>query len=591
MPLPPNELPVTEALVRPLQEASPWEGQFGPRFHVERELGRGGFGQVLLARDEKLLRRKVVLKVLLPNRQSAMAQRDWIEVELRALINLQHANIVRVYDTGELDDGRRFLVMEYVEGRPLTRWLAPQGMPVAQVAEIMKQLGAAVDAAHQAGVIHRDLKPDNILIHYPPSGALELKLIDFGVARSGSERGSQQTESGAVLGTVRYMAPEQMEGAAVAASDQFALGLIAFQMLTGRMPVQEDSPIQLFTAYVRGSYPKPTAIRPELPAELDPVLATALSYSPKARFGRVQEFTEALGRALRGSAGVSRPVSPAAGGRIIPKLCDRRLQEDHFKVALQERRKVAGGCLVLVPGPEAEGHDSLVERCFHTVARGSSGPAGLLQAPWPYEGDLRLRRQRLIGAALEQLTTGAEYEFGEDPYLALSQAVRRRPTGLTGVAHEIRASRWDQESAALLREYARALAQLPSAEATGWPLLVFVKLIFPASASGGGIGQWVNAFRHNRLRGQLRQTLEDLARGGAAVVLPELQPVAREDVLEWFSLYNVLESEQRRLEISSQIFPRDRDGLRLPMAAVEAFLEQVHQHSILQQSIQYRGLP
>lgn len=268
------------------------------RYIVERELGRGGVGIVYLARDDQLHSRPVVVKVLLEE-----SYRDeWIKTkfrqEMEALSRLDHPGIVNLLDTGELPEGRPFLVMQYVEGVLLRSLMRPEGMDMERVALLSRQIGDALTAAHDRGVLHRDLKPENIMIQSPGRGE-QAKIIDFGLAKVFNSRVAESTSIPNVAGSFSYMAPEQLMARPVsAASDTYSFGVIVYEMLTGRRPHNPDSMFQLLDMLRAGVRVRPRDLRPSLPETADSVILKALSFEPADRQEQAAEFGQQIEHAL-----------------------------------------------------------------------------------------------------------------------------------------------------------------------------------------------------------------------------------------------------------------------------------------------------
>jgi eukaryotic-like serine/threonine-protein kinase len=249
----------------------------GGRYLVEGKLEEGGVGLVFLARDQKLHRTPVVIKVL----REDLRHKAWFEKkfkqEIAALAQIDHPGVVRALDVGELSDGRPYLVMQYVSGVSLRSVIPPLGMELERVASLMRQMGQALAAAHDQGVIHRDLKPENIMLQ-TVGGEEYVKLIDFGIATV-RETAEGEGRTTAVIGTRDYVAPEQLRGKPVPASDIYALGVIAYEMVTGRRPFNADSLAELIDLQRDGVVVKPCDLRPGLPAAAQEPILKALSFT------------------------------------------------------------------------------------------------------------------------------------------------------------------------------------------------------------------------------------------------------------------------------------------------------------------------
>ena len=271
------------------------------RYLIERELGRGGIGVVYLARDQQLMSKPVVIKILLD--QVFETDSDgWVKKKFRqeveALARIDHPGVVGVLQTGELPNGRPYLVMQYIEGKSLRSVMKPEGMNLEYVAHIIRQIGQALTSAHDRGIFHRDLKPENIMLQSLGEGEDHVKLIDFGVATVKDSQVAANRATTMVAGTVGYMAPEQLIGKPSAASDTYALGVIAYEMVTGRRPFNPDSPYQLLGLQREGVRVKPADLRPSLPAQAQAVILKALSYEQEDRQARARDLGDELSRAL-----------------------------------------------------------------------------------------------------------------------------------------------------------------------------------------------------------------------------------------------------------------------------------------------------
>jgi serine/threonine protein kinase len=269
------------------------------RYLIERELGHGGIGAVYLARDKQLVSRRVVIKVLLEE----SLQNSWVvnkfRHEIDALTRVDHPNIVGILDAGEMEDGKPYIVMQYVEGTNLRSAITSTGMDLGRIGTLLRQIGRALSAAHDKGIFHRDLKPENIMLQMLSDGDEQAKVIDFGIAKVKDSAVAPTTSTNLVVGTVRYMAPEQLEKKAVtAASDTYALGVIAYEMITGRSPFNPESSFQLLEMQRTGVRVKPQDLRPGLPEAAQGEILRALSFNPSERHRRAQDFGDELCRAL-----------------------------------------------------------------------------------------------------------------------------------------------------------------------------------------------------------------------------------------------------------------------------------------------------
>jgi serine/threonine protein kinase len=272
------------------------------RYLIEKELGQGGICAVFLARDQRLNSMPVVIKVLLAIRQQTL-HKFWYEKkfkgEIAALTRIDHPGVVRALDVGELPGGQSYLVMQYVSGASLRDIIPPEGMKLERVAKLIRQMGQALAAAHRQGVIHRDLKPENIMVQSVGDEEY-VKIIDFGIATVYEMADAIDDRTTQIVGTRSYLAPEQLLGKPVAASDIYALGVIAYEMVTGRQPFNPDSIFQLYELQRAGVRVKPCDLCPSLPETAQSVILKALSFATHDRFTSAKDFADALANALTG---------------------------------------------------------------------------------------------------------------------------------------------------------------------------------------------------------------------------------------------------------------------------------------------------
>lgn len=284
----------------------------GGRYRVERELGRGGMAKVFRGTDT-VLGRPVAIKVLAPRFSDDASFVQRFRREAQAAARLSNPNVVSVFDTGT-DDGVHYIVMEYVEGKTLADYLSGGGriMPDRAI-EIAEAVCDALAAAHAQGVIHRDIKPGNIMI--TPSG--QVKVADFGIARvTTSAETIEQTA--AVLGTAAYLSPEQAQGRPVdARSDIYSLGCVLYEMVTGRPPFTGDSPVAVASKQVLEPPTPPSKFNPDVSPELEAVILRALAKNPDNRYASAAELREDLERARRGLPVEATPVLPASASTQV----------------------------------------------------------------------------------------------------------------------------------------------------------------------------------------------------------------------------------------------------------------------------------
>ncbi len=283
------------------------QAALGSGFELGPKLGEGGFGVVYRARDVRL-RRDVAVKLLRRELVSSEGFVERFEREAQALAALRHANIVPVYSIGEQDE-LIFLVMPFVAGKTLTEYLRAHSgrLPLDEVATILRAVGGALSAAHAVGLVHRDIKPDNIMLEGPNRHPL---LMDFGIAKTGQTPGGVGlTATGMVMGTPLYMSPEQAtaDPSIDGRSDIYSLGVLAYQLFTGQVPFNGDSIFAVLNQHLTTPVPEVRSLRPEVPAKVSAALRRAMAKKPAERFQRVEEFIDALEG--RGDAAMPRQSS------------------------------------------------------------------------------------------------------------------------------------------------------------------------------------------------------------------------------------------------------------------------------------------
>ncbi|MFI2474654.1 protein kinase [Nocardia xishanensis] len=274
-------------------------GSFG-NYHLERLLGRGGMGEVWLARDGSGV--AVALKVLSTSYSADSAYRRRFEREARLGVQLRNPHIVPIHHFGEVE-GHLFLEMAYIEGVDLATRLLSGPLAPGRAVEVIAQAAEALDAAHAAGLVHRDVKPANILEH--TSGFVY--LIDFGIARSAD--GTALTAAGQVVGTLQYMAPERFEGTLDARSDIYSLACVLYEALTGRLPYGDGGPAQQMRAHLTATPPPASRAAAGVPAALDAVIARGMAKDPRDRYATAGAFAAAAREAL-GLPAQARPHPP-----------------------------------------------------------------------------------------------------------------------------------------------------------------------------------------------------------------------------------------------------------------------------------------
>jgi serine/threonine-protein kinase len=292
---------------------------FDGRYRIVRKLGSGGMANVYLAEDEDLGRR-VAIKILNDRYANDDLFIERFRREAKSAAGLSHPNIVSIYDRGEAE-GTYYIAMEVIEGRSLKELILTRGaLPVDTAIGYAKQLLEALRFAHRHGIIHRDIKPHNVLVsadQHVKANEPRLKVTDFGIARHGA---SQMTEAGSIMGTAQYLSPEQARGAPVtAASDLYSAGVVLYEMLTGKVPFTGDSAIEIAMKHVNELPRPPSNLRSEIPPELDQIVLRALAKEPEDRYQTAEEFIEDLERVEAGLP-ISRATATAATALLVAPL-------------------------------------------------------------------------------------------------------------------------------------------------------------------------------------------------------------------------------------------------------------------------------
>jgi serine/threonine-protein kinase len=272
---------------------------FDGRYRILRKLGTGGMANVYLAEDE-VLGRRVAIKILNDRHAGDDQFVERFRREAKNAASLSHPNIVSIYDRGEAE-GTYYIAMEYLDGRSLKELIVARGpAPVHVAVDYARQILAAIRFAHRHGIVHRDIKPHNVLV----DGEGRLKVTDFGIARAGA---SQMTEAGSIIGTAQYLSPEQAKGAPVdQTSDLYSVGVVLYELLTGVVPFSGDTPVEIAMKHLSARPEPPSVKRAEVPRDLDLVVMRALAKEPAERYHSAEEMDADLRRISRGMA-----ISPA----------------------------------------------------------------------------------------------------------------------------------------------------------------------------------------------------------------------------------------------------------------------------------------
>src|SRR3954453_16796321 len=279
-------------------------GKVNAGYRIEERVGRGGMGVVYRA-EHLNLRRRAAIKIIAPDLAESDGFRERFTREARIAAALQHPNIVTVYDAGELE-GLLYLAMQYIQGSDLSAVLRTEHrLRPYRAVDVCRQVASALDPAHAMGLIHRDVKPANVLIE-----GRTAFLTDFGLTKRLEGEQTQLTRAGDVVGTIHYVAPEQIEGSPVSArTDVYSLGCLLYHCLTGQVPFARDTDVAVIYAHLSEDPPRPSRVRRELPEGLDAVIAKALDKSPDRRFQTCGELMTAA-RAVVDAAGPLSETSP-----------------------------------------------------------------------------------------------------------------------------------------------------------------------------------------------------------------------------------------------------------------------------------------
>jgi beta-lactam-binding protein with PASTA domain/predicted Ser/Thr protein kinase len=286
---------------------------FDGRYQVLRKLGAGGMANVYLAEDQELGRR-VAIKILNDRHANDEQFVERFRREAKNAAALSHPSIVSIYDRGEAE-GTYYIAMEYVDGRSLKELIVSRGpAPIHVAVEYARQILSALRFAHRHGIVHRDIKPHNVLVDSDG----RVKVTDFGIARAGA---SQMTEAGSIVGTAQYLSPEQARGSDVdQRSDVYSLGIVLYELLTGTVPFNGDTSVEIAMKHLSALPEPPSAKRSEIPRDLDLIVLRALAKDPSDRYQSAEEMEADLDRFARGAA-VS-PVTEESATQILRPALD-----------------------------------------------------------------------------------------------------------------------------------------------------------------------------------------------------------------------------------------------------------------------------
>lgn len=310
------------------------------RYRIKQRIGGGGMANVYLARDI-ILDRDVAIKVLRPEFASDPEFIERFDREAQAATSLSHPNIVNIYDVGDEDD-ILYIVMEYVDGMTLKEYILEHGpLDVATALDIMEQLTSAIHHAHMNGLVHRDIKPQNILIDRRG----KIKVTDFGIAVALSATALTQTNS--ILGSVHYLSPEQARGGkATKKSDIYSLGIVFYELLTGKVPFSGHSPVSIALKHLQDETPSVREFNSDIPQSVENIILKATAKDPFHRYQSAAEMEEAIKRALDpdvlNEPKFTPPVEPGEETKAIPIITDLPEQfpeEDHEETTMIHQPK------------------------------------------------------------------------------------------------------------------------------------------------------------------------------------------------------------------------------------------------------------
>ncbi|HEX4526263.1 MAG TPA: Stk1 family PASTA domain-containing Ser/Thr kinase [Gaiellaceae bacterium] len=267
---------------------------FDGRYRIQRKLGAGGMADVYLAEDQELGRR-VAIKILNGRHANDDQFIERFRREAKNAAALNHPNIVSIYDRGEAEE-TYYIAMEFLDGRTLKELIVSRGAaPINVAIEYARQILSALRFAHRHGIVHRDIKPHNVLV----DGEGRVKVTDFGIARAGT---SQMTEAGSIVGTAQYLSPEQARGGEIdPRSDLYSLGIVLYELLTGKTPFDGETPVEIAMKHLSTAPKPPSRLRPDVPPELDMVVMRALAKNPDDRYQSADEMEGDLDRVARGA--------------------------------------------------------------------------------------------------------------------------------------------------------------------------------------------------------------------------------------------------------------------------------------------------
>jgi serine/threonine-protein kinase len=388
-------------------------GQTLGSYRIISEIGKGGMGVVYLA-EHTLLGRKAAVKLLRSDVAADQVERFFNEA--KAAATLHHPGLVDVFDFGHHTDGSAYIVMEFLPGESLAERLERDPrLPVGIACTIARAVASALHVAHELGIVHRDLKPGNIFLVPDPEAPIGIrtKVLDFGIAKLARDREprSVKTHSGAVIGTPRYMSPEQCKNArnVDGRSDIYSLGCILYEMLLGVAPFDYDSWGELVGAHLHEEPPRPTELDPALPKDVETLLIKMLEKNPNDRFQSMQELAQSLEVLLREHGGGTR-LTPPTG--VKPVARDKRASDPTLPASGDEAK---------TPSQERKIDEAARKARARAESAPTLAPGSARRVPWVAIGSATLGVGGLAIAAVLVLGKDKGEGTGEPAYIVVDQ--------------------------------------------------------------------------------------------------------------------------------------------------------------------------
>ncbi len=582
--------------------------RFG-RYEIRSSIGKGGMGEIYLAQDTEL-NRHVALKLLPADVAFDQKRMQRFVQEARAASALNHPSILTIYEIGRADSAY-FIATEFIDGVTLRQHIANTRMKIGEVLDTAVQITGALVAAHQAGIIHRDIKPDNIMVRHD---AL-VKVLDFGLAKltekyterhaadpDAPTKAMVKTEPGAVMGTVSYMSPEQARGLDVdARTDIWSLGVVIYEMVAGRVPFEGTTATDVFVTILDREPLPLSRHRKEVPAELEWLVKKALRKERNDRYQTTQELLTDL-RSLKqelefdaqaGRFAAQRHSATAYTrepniGPLVSKMCDRSPQVQEFTDFFVSNLKRRSGVpqIYVVRGEERECHDSLIERLIHTQIKNfaekrwgeQKGVITFKKLGWAYEGELTELQHELKRMLFAEFDPA--YMDDDLSATALSRLPALSLTPIVVIQHRIHTTRWNNLTGELTEWYLRFWADI-GLKPFEQQFLIFLNIIYPRARINRW---WESLLRLKRInKRSIERELHEIgglqAEGCPRLMLKELLPPKQDEVKDWFSHHNVCDSEKIRQELSEKIFKTDDGRIAdyKSMADIEHELQKIYQ--------------